>query len=276
MSAATHALSGPELLLALRAAALAAYGSEPATLPGLRALPDGCDTLEPPQAWPILAYGLMGPHPARMLLLLRQHGALLALLPEVDALFGVPQSADDPPEVDIGLHQCALLEETAKIDAPLATRWAALLHKLGKAGSPREFWPGHYGHEARGIPLVEAVCARFQVPEDCLALARLAVRECDRVHRAVDMRATAIAGLLERAEAPRHPERFARLLDICACDYRAYPGQALETYPKADKLRRALAAYTGVEPAPARTAAELFESRAQAVAQALRSERWTE
>ncbi len=268
-------------LLILRVAALAAYESGAKLAPGIpellrgRVAAGGLDTLAPERAWPTLAHGLMGPQPSRMLLLLRDCGALAELLPELDALFGVPQSADDPPEVDVGLHQCALLDETAKLGAPLPTRWAALLHKLGKAGSPREFWPGHYGHEVRGLPLVEAVCARFQVPEDCLDLARLAVLECDRVHRAVDMRATAIATLLERVEALRHPERFAQLLAICACDFRAYPGQALAIYPKAELLRLAFAAYASVEPSESAAAEAIFESRALAVAAALRSERWT-
>jgi tRNA nucleotidyltransferase (CCA-adding enzyme) len=281
-ASAFETAQGQEPLDILRVAALAAHEPESAPAPEIlarleqRVAAGALDALEPAAVWPALAHGLMGEHPSRMLELLRRCGGLARLAPELDALFGVPQSADDPPEVDVGEHQWRLVDETARIGAPLAVRWAALLHKLGKAGSPREFWPGHYGHEARGEPLAEAVCERFQVPGDCRDLALLAVRECDRVHRAVDMRATAIATLLERVEALRYPERFEQLLAVCACDYRAYPGRALATYPKTELLRLAFKAFAGLGPPGPDFQARMFETRAQAVAEALRSERWTD
>ncbi|CAI8963339.1 tRNA nucleotidyltransferase [Methylocaldum szegediense] len=231
------------------------------------------DTLNPEVAWPELSNGLMGGRPSRMLEVLRSCGALARLLPELDALFGIPQSADDPPEVDVGEHQLLLLDETARINAPLAARWAALLHKVGKAVSPREFWPAHYRHEARGEPLVAAICERFKVPAECRDLALLVLRECDRVHRAVDMRAAAIATMLERVEALRYPGRFEQLLAVCTCDYRAYPGRAGAQYPKAELLRRAFKAFAA-ERTPESEPAETFERRVQAVAAALCSERW--
>lgn len=281
-AAVSESGSGRDPLELLRLAAGAAQGIEAAPeLPDLlrqRVAAGDFDALPPAAAWPALSLGLMGDRPSAMLELLRRAGVLARLLPELDALFGVPQSALDPPEVDVGEHQFRLVDETARIRTPLAVRWAALLHKLGKAGSLREFWPGHYGHEARGLPLVEAVCERFGVPADCRDLALLTVRECDRIHRAQDMRATAIATLLERVEAPSHPERFEQLLTVCACDYRAYPGRAGAEYPKAELLRRAFRAFAGIlEPDPAETGAEsiLFEQRTRAVAEALHSERWT-
>lgn len=261
----------------LRLAALAAHAPAPADAvpvpPAGQVAAEAFDGLDPATAWPVLAHGLMGAQPSRMLDILRHSGILARLLPELTALFGVPQSADEPPEVDVGEHQWRLVDETARAGAPLATRWAALLHKLGKAVSPREFWPVHYGHEARGLPLAEAVCARFGVPEDCRELALLAVRECDRVHRAVDMRATAITSLLERVDAPSRPERFEQLLTVCACDYRAYPGRTGADYPKARLLRLAFRAFAELG-APESDPSRLFELRAQAVAGVLRSERW--
>ena len=42
--------------------------------------------------------------PSRMFEVLRECGALARILPEVDALLGVPQRADYHPEVDTGVH----------------------------------------------------------------------------------------------------------------------------------------------------------------------------
>ncbi|MEI8325947.1 MAG: multifunctional CCA tRNA nucleotidyl transferase/2'3'-cyclic phosphodiesterase/2'nucleotidase/phosphatase, partial [Betaproteobacteria bacterium] len=54
------------------------------------------------RVWQELARGLMEKQPSRMLELLRACGALARLLPEVDGLWGLPQHADEPPEIDRG------------------------------------------------------------------------------------------------------------------------------------------------------------------------------
>ena len=52
------------------------------------------DALVPERVWHELARGLMAARPSRMLMVHRNCGALQRLLPEVDALWGVPQSAE--------------------------------------------------------------------------------------------------------------------------------------------------------------------------------------
>lgn len=238
--------------------------------------------LVPERVWQELSRGLLTDRPSRMIEVLRACGALAKVLPELDALFGIPQSADEPADVDVGEHQLRLLDQTARCRAALPVRFAALLHKLGKADSPREFWPNHMDHELRGTPLVENLCARLKVPNDCRDLALLVVRECDKVHRAVDMRAGAITQLLERVDVLRRPERFEQLLTVCTCDFFAYPGHAEREYPKAARLRRAAAAFVQVDAGaiaqqqtnPAEIPQRILEARAAAVAEALRSEVW--
>lgn len=242
-------------------------------------------TLEPAAAWGELERGLLAQAPSRMLRALRDCGALAVLLPEVDALFGVPQSADEPAEVDIGEHLLRVLDETARCRASLAVRVAALVFNVGKADSPREHLPSHYKHIERGRPRIEAICARFRLPAEFLGLALLAIAECERVHRAAEMRAGSIAAMLERVDAFGDPVRFEQLLTLCTCDFRAFPGRASLTYPKAAMLRVALAACQGVDEAAiaaeyeddvADAATALLEARAFAVAAALRSERWAD
>ena len=36
---------------------------------------------------------------------------------------------------------------------------------MGKAATPREEWPHHYGHEEKGVPLVHAFCSRIRAPK---------------------------------------------------------------------------------------------------------------
>ncbi|WP_139559427.1 tRNA nucleotidyltransferase [Methylotetracoccus oryzae] len=227
-------------------------------------------TVAPRDIWQELALGLMAPKPSNMLRALFACSALHAILPEVATVFGVPQIADDPPQVDIGQHLLRVLDLAAAAGAPLSVRFAALVMHAGKSDSPPEHLPVHYRHVERGRPRIEALCERFDIPDDCRELALLALAECERVHRVTQTRAGPVAVMLERLGAFEHPERFERLMTLCACDYGAYRGRTPGAYPKAALLRIALQACTDV------TAGEgAVEARAAAIAAVLRSERWT-
>ncbi len=225
----------------------------------------------PSEAWPELARGLMAPFPSGMILALRGCGALAAVLPEVAALSGVPQIADEPAPVDLGEHLLKALDEAARREAPLAVRFALLVMNVGKADSPPEHLPVHYRHIERGRPRIEAICQRLKTPEDCRELALLALLECERVHRASEVRAGPIAQMLERLGAFDAPELFVRLMQVCACDYCAYGDRAGQAYPKAALLEAALKACAGIG-ADARDSAE---ARAAAIARAFGSRRWS-
>jgi tRNA nucleotidyltransferase (CCA-adding enzyme) len=230
---------------------------------------DAIRRASPAERWHGLSQVLMADHPAHGLRVWRMAGLLAQLLPEVDGLFGVPQLSDAAEAIDVGEHQLAVLEQTARAQAPLAVRLAALAHKIGKAGTPREIWPSHHKHEQRAQAALDRWAEFFTLPPDALALARLVVDEADRVHRVSDMRAGPITAMLERLHAPTDPARFEQLLLVCTCDWAAHDGHTPGGYPKAPKLRRALAAYlaadvTGQDPDTAQ------HTRAEAIAHTLR------
>lgn len=235
--------------------------------------------IAPRDMWPELVRGLMAQTPSNMFRALYACGALAEVLPEVVAVFGVPQIADNPPEVDIGQHLLRVLDEAARCNAPLAVRFAAMAMHVGKSDSPPEHLPVHYRHVERGRPRIEAMCARFQVPAECRELALLALAECERIHRVGEVRAGPVAALLARVGAFDQPERYAQLMTLCACDYRAYGGRAAQAYPKGALLDVALKACASIDPAAlgatTDTADALQEARAAAIARAFRSERWS-
>ncbi|GAB4061497.1 multifunctional CCA addition/repair protein [Uliginosibacterium sediminicola] len=205
------------------------------------------DHLVAERVWQELARGLMYARPSRMFEVLRDCGALSRLLPELDALFGVPQPPQHHPEIDTGVHVLLVVDAAARRQQPLPVRWAALLHDLGKATTPADVLPHHYGHEARSVPLAEAVCARLKVPTDCRELAVLAAREHGTVHQALVMRADTLTRLLERVDALRRPARFEALLEACICDAQGRTGFEDKPYPQAERLRRAYAAFAAVD-----------------------------
>ncbi len=99
------------------------------------------DALVPERVWQELSRGLMEAQPSRMFETLRACGALRRLLPEVHALWGVPQRADYHPEVDTGVHLMMVLDASARLDAPLPARFACLMHDLGKGTTPADILP---------------------------------------------------------------------------------------------------------------------------------------
>lgn len=225
----------------------------------------------PSDLWPELARGLMGPAPAKMLRILRDCGGLEQILPEIAALFGQPLLSDQPAEVDLGEHVLASLDEAAFCGAPLSVRFALLAMHVGKADSPREHLPVHYRHAERGRPRIEAMAARFGAPLDCRDLALVALSDGERVHRVSKMRAGPVALMLVRLGAFDAPEDFARLLTVCACDFRAFPGRSRQPYPKAVLLEAARAACAEIA---GEEGEALQQARALAIARAFQSQRW--
>ena len=211
--------------------------------------------LVPERVWQELARGLMGNKPSRMFEVLRECGALKVLLPEVERLWGVPQRPEHHPEIDTGVHQMMVLDQCARLNAPLAVRWAALMHDLGKGTTPADVLPRHIGHEMRSVQLARKVAERLRVPNDCRALAEVVAREHGNIHRSGELNAAAILRLLTRCDAIRQPERFALVLQACEADARGRQGFEDQDYPQARRLSMALQAALGVATAEVAAAA---------------------
>lgn len=205
------------------------------------------DALVPDRVWQEMARALGEDRPARFFEVLRDCGALERLLPEIDRLWGVPQTQTWHPEIDTGVHVMMVLDMAARISPELEVRFAALCHDLGKGATPPEILPSHHGHEERGLPLVDAICDRFRVPNRCRELARLATAEHGRIHKVDELRSGTILDLFERTDAFRRPERFEQLLVACEADFRGRGDYAERPYPQADVWRRLLEAAAAVD-----------------------------
>ncbi|MDK9702014.1 MAG: multifunctional CCA addition/repair protein [Sulfuritalea sp.] len=205
------------------------------------------DALVSERVWQELARGLMEAKPSRMFEVLRECGALARLLPELDALWGVPQRADYHPEVDTGVHVMMVIDMSARLEGALPTRFAALMHDLGKGLTPADILPRHYGHEAKSVALLEDICERLRVPADCRDVGRLAARFHGDIHRVAELRPETRLTVLERCDALRRPDRFDQILLACEADYRGRLGWEERDYAQARSWRAALAAVRAVD-----------------------------
>lgn len=203
--------------------------------------------LVPERVWQEVSRALASPQPSAFLQTLRDCGALQVVLPEVDALYGVPQRAEYHPEVDTGVHVelvCDMAARLAPADAVIG--FAALTHDLGKALTPTGELPRHIKHEQRGLRPLRALCERLKVPTAHRRLAEMACREHLNVHRLLELRDDTVHDLLARCDGFRKPERIAKLTIVCEADKRGRAGLADSAYPQAAELLRVHAAARSV------------------------------
>ena len=199
------------------------------------------DHLVPERVWQELARGLMEATPSRMFTVLRASHALARIAPEIDRLFGVPQSAKSHPEIDTGVHVMMVLDYAAAQGYALPIRFAALVHDLGKGATDPKHWPHHPKHETASVELVNALCARLRVPSECRDLARMTAAWHGCAHRAMDASAADLLAMLNATDALRRPARFAEFVDACACDHHGRLGFNGVPYPQRDFLLSVLA-----------------------------------
>lgn len=199
------------------------------------------------RVWQELARALRSTRPSAFLRTLRDCGALAVVLPEVDALYDVPQRAEFHPEVDTGLHTEMVCDMAARIapgDDLLG--FAALTHDLGKALTPVEELPKHLLHEQRGLDPLRALCARLKVPAAHRELALSGCREHLNVHRLFELRSGSIHDLIARNDGFRQPQRIAALATVCEADKRGRGGMSESEYPQGPELLRLHAAALSV------------------------------
>jgi len=221
------------------------------------------------RVWQEIAKGLMEHKPSRMLEILRDCGALAMVLPEVHALWGVPQLAEHHPEIDTGIHLGLVLDAAARAYAPLDVRFACLTHDLGKGTTPAAQWPRHIGHELRSVKLLRNICQRLRVPQACAELAEVVAREHGNIHRSASLNAAATLRLLERCDAFRKPARFAQIVQACAYDARGRLGREQDAYNQGERLLLALRAALDIDSTAIAQAAMQAGAQGPAVGQAL-------
>ncbi|MEW7866185.1 multifunctional CCA addition/repair protein [Aeromonas diversa] len=202
--------------------------------------------LTPERVWKEMERVLLGPAPRVFFEVLRECGALKVLLPELEALYGVPAPVKWHPEVDTGLHTMLVLDQACRLSSALPVRFAALCHDLGKGLTPPAFWPSHHGHGQKGLPLIRALCERLRVPNDCRDLALLVSDLHTHIHIAFDLKPATLLKVFDKADAWRRPERFAQLLDACRADFFGRTGFEERVYSQPDYVAEALNAAAAV------------------------------
>jgi len=200
------------------------------------------------RVWQEIKSSLNQETPSAFFETLRACGALKVILPEIDCLYGIPQTKMWHPEVDTGIHAMLAIDQAKNLDNDVA--FAVMVHDLGKGITPKDVLPSHRGHEAAGVPLVKAVCARFKVPNHYKKLAVLVCRWHLLAHTVVELKPETIEKLFSRLDGYRQPKLVEKFIQACQADATGRWGEEFQRYPQADILRQLFKAARKIDKQP--------------------------
>ncbi len=203
--------------------------------------------LTPERIWQEWHKSLSTDHPDVFLEVLKRCDALSAVLPEIDALFGVPQPEKWHPEIDTGIHTLMVTKQAALLSNNPVIRFAAQVHDLGKGVTPKEEWPSHKLHCQTGVNIIKELCKRVKVPNEYRDLALVVCEHHTNIHRAEELRAKTILKILNRIDVWRKPSRLSQLLICCEADHKGRLGLENTPYPQANIFNNALSAAQAVQ-----------------------------
>lgn len=224
------------ILRAARFAARFRFSIAPETIELMCAMVENgeVDALVAERVWAEMSKALDTDAPQIFFQVLRDCGALERILPEIDNLFGVPQTAKYHPEIDSGIHTLMVVEQAAKLSKDPLVRFSSLVHDLGKAETPKDELPSHKGHERRGLPLIRQLCERLRVPKKHQSLA-LAVSEYHlHMHKMYELKPKTVLHMLEKTRSLTDDERAQQIAACCIADIRGRTGFEDRDYQQAD------------------------------------------
>jgi tRNA nucleotidyltransferase (CCA-adding enzyme) len=171
-------------------------------------------------------------------------------------------------------HTLLVLTQSAEMGYDLETRFACLVHDIGKGITPRSELPKHYGHDVKGVALVRDFANRLTVPAKIRDRTMKVTRYHMAGHRLDQMNPKTFVKMFDDMGALNDPEVVSLLYCVCVCDERGRLGSEENSVRHLDKLLNAFDAYRSVKFADVFPNGEtnvnkikegLFRSRVQAV-----------
>ena len=225
------------------------------------------------RVWTETHKALTEDQPSHFFETLRSCDALAIIFPEINALFGIPQPKKFHPEIDTGIHALLTVDQAAQLTNDPSTRFAALVHDLGKAKTSPNNWPSHQGHEALGIPILKQLCHRLRIPKSYQALALNVMLHHTSSHKVMHLQPEKLTEILLNTGAFKKENTLQKFLLACEADAKGRTGLEKKPYPQAFFIQNAQQAALAINTKPFTSgllkgpeiSAAIHQSRVQAI-----------
>lgn len=156
--------------------------------------------------------------PSRFFYFLRMVGALKVVFPEIDALIGVEQPYEHHPEGDAFIHTMMVIDACCEYGSDPLAVFCSLVHDLGKAVTPKEKWPHHYGHEEAGVPIVISMGERLKLSNEYINHGALVARYHMHIHKLHELKSKTIVRMFDDLKTKSNIHIIDILPWVSCCD----------------------------------------------------------
>lgn len=147
-----------------RFAAVLEFNVDEKTICEMKRIKEELKTLSSERVFMEFKKALNSKRPSIFFEVLRKSEVLEVHFKEIYDLIGKTQPVEYHPEGDGYNHTMIVLDSSCKLTNRLEIRYSCLVHDLGKGATPIDMLPHHYGHEERGVKLVQNLSNRLKVP----------------------------------------------------------------------------------------------------------------
>lgn len=204
------------------------------------------DELQPDRIWKEMSRALMEKHPRLFFDTLLECDTLHAIFPEIYRLKTALESRRWHPEGDSFSHTQLVLTQAAEFGFDLETRYACLVHDFGKGITPRDQLPKHYGHDVKGVKVVEDFSNRLRVPAKIRDRAMKATRYHMYCHKLDQLNAKTFVKMFDDMGALNDPRSVEVLYMVGICDERGRLGSENNSWDHLSQLIESFEAYKSV------------------------------
>ena len=159
-----------------RFAATLEFKVEKNTIESMYELKEELNTLSGERVFDELRKALLSNKPSIFFEVLKEANILDVHFREIYNLIGKTQPEKYHPEGDSFNHTMIVLDNSSKLTNNLEVKFSCLVHDLGKGTTPKEILPHHYGHEERGIELVQSLGKRIKIPNNWIKCGKAACK----------------------------------------------------------------------------------------------------
>jgi|TARA_B100001250_G_scaffold132205_1_gene112937 tRNA nucleotidyltransferase (CCA-adding enzyme) len=196
------------------------------------------NSLRPERIWQETEKALSTDRPDIFFKTLKRCNALRIIFPEIEALFGVPQSKASHPEIDTGIHAMMCLKSVAEMTSDTTIRFATLVHDLGKASIDSKNLTKNNIHEKESVKKLNKIFKRFPVPKRYQEIAIAVAKFHGIIHKIYGLSATEIIQLIEDIDGIRKPSKLKAITIACEANHRGRKGKENSRYEQREYLEQ--------------------------------------